>query len=79
MARRGPGVGSGHRACHGELFSQGCGPLWITGGGLGARPKSLVTRSAKRNKQCARVEELGLRLRNKVGELGDQSIRMPDW
>lgn len=67
MALRGPGRGSGHGACHGELFSQVYGALWITGGGLGAQPKSLVTRSSERNKPCASVEELGLRLRNKVG------------
>lgn len=31
--------------------------MWLTGGGLGAQPESLVTRSAERNKQYARLEE----------------------
>lgn len=32
--------------------------MWLTGGGLGTQPENLVTRSAERNKQRARLEEL---------------------
>lgn len=50
-----PEVGMGYRVWRGKLCLQVCWAEWIPGGGPGAMPKSLVTRSAERNKNCARV------------------------